>query len=92
MHFLKYADISFNSNANIRDLCEELNNIFGESIWYDSFRIEIRKSLWFVNVVIVAAMNSNKILCGSFGLCPSFVDGILNAAEEINFYALCTKS
>jgi len=35
----------------------------------------------------VAAMNSNEVLCGSFGVYPSFVVGILNSANEINFFS-----
>jgi hypothetical protein len=40
---------------------------------------------------VVAAMNSNKVLCGYFVLYPNFLDGVLNAAEEINFYVLCNE-
>jgi hypothetical protein len=36
-------------------------------------------------------MNSNNVLCASFGLFPSYVAGILNSVKEINFYALCKK-
>jgi hypothetical protein len=36
-------------------------------------------------------MNSNNILCASFGLFPSYVAGILNSVKEISFYALCNK-
>ena len=77
MDFLEYTDVSFVSDANIWHLCEELNNIFGGSIWYDTFKIQNTKWLWFVNDV-VAAMNSNTVLRGSFGLYSSFVAGIIN--------------
>jgi len=31
------------------------------------------------------------MLCGSFGLFPSYVAGILNSVKEINFYVLCNN-
>jgi len=46
--------------------------------------------LWLVND-IVAVMNRNNILCGSFGIYPSFVAGILNSVEKIQFCALRNK-
>ena len=39
----------------------------------------------------VTTMNSDKVLCGSFGLYPSYVAGILNSMEEISFYVLCSE-
>jgi hypothetical protein len=30
-------------------------------------------------------------LCGTFGLYPSYVAGILNSVKEINFYVFCNK-
>jgi hypothetical protein len=69
---------------------EKLNKISGEDIWYDTFDFQNRKWLWFVNGIVVA-MNSNKLLCGSFRLYPSFVAGILNSVKEINFCVLCNE-
>jgi hypothetical protein len=89
MDFLEYSDVTFDSNANIGLLREELNHILGESIWHDMFRVQNTKWLWLVNGV-VAAMNSDKVRCGALGLYPCFVAGILNSIEEINFYVLCT--
>ena len=40
---------------------------------------------------IITAVNCDKMLCGSFGVFPSYVAGILNSVEEINFYVLCNK-
>ena len=40
---------------------------------------------------IVTTMNSDKALCCSFGLYPSYVAGILNCAKEINFYVSCSE-
>ena len=31
------------------------------------------------------------MLCGYFGLFPSYVAGILNSVKQINFYVLCNK-
>ena len=46
--------------------------------------------LWLVND-IVTTMNSDKMLCGCFGLYPSYVAGILNSVKIIHFYVLCSK-
>jgi hypothetical protein len=86
MDFLELADVSFRPNANIGHLCQELYYILGVSIWYDTLKIQNTKWLWLVNYV--AAMNGNKVLCGSFGLYPSFVAGILNSVKAMNFYIL----
>jgi len=32
-----------------------------------------------------------KVLCGSFGLYPNYVTGILNSVKEIHFYVLCSE-
>ena len=39
----------------------------------------------------VTTMKSDKVLCGSFGLYPSYVAGILNSVKEIHFYVLCCE-
>jgi len=36
-------------------------------------------------------MKNNNMLCGCFGLFPSYGAGILNSVKEINFYVLCSK-
>jgi len=36
-------------------------------------------------------MNNNNILCGCYGLFPSYVARILNSVKDINFYVLCNK-
>ena len=71
-------------------MCEELNTTVGQGIWYDTFQVQNTKWLWLVNG-IVTTMNSNNVLCASFGLFPSYVAGILNSVKEINFYVLCNK-
>jgi hypothetical protein len=40
---------------------------------------------------IITAVNSDKVLCGSFCLYPSYVAGILNSVKQIHFYVLCSE-
>ena len=77
MDFLHFGGVSFQPDTNIGQLCEELNNIIGNAIWYDTFNIRNTKWLWFVNN-IVAVINNNNVLCGCFGLLTSYVAGILD--------------
>jgi hypothetical protein len=90
MDFLDFSDVSFLPNSDIVQLCEDLNTIIGQGIWYDTFQIRNTKWLWLENE-LVTTLNSDKILCGTFGLYPSYVAGILNSVKEINFYVLCNK-
>jgi len=80
----------FSTNSSIGHLCKDLNEIVGQGIYNDTFKIQNTKWLWFVND-IVSALNNVKVLCGSFGFYPSYVTGILHFVEEIQFYALCSK-
>jgi len=41
---------------------------------------------------MVTAINSDKAICGCFGLYPSFVAGILNSTKQIHFYVLCSEN
>ena len=41
--------------------------------------------------VILTSMNSDKVLCVSFGLYPSYAAGVLNSVKEIHFYVLCCE-
>jgi hypothetical protein len=77
---LDYSGVSFDSTATIGHLCEELNAILGQSIRYDTFRIQNTKWLWLLNDV--AAMNSEKVKFGAFGLYPSLVSDTLNEVQE----------
>jgi hypothetical protein len=90
MDFLDFSDVSFVSNLGIGQLCEDLNSIIGQGIWYDTFQILNTRWLWLVND-LVTALNCGNVLCGTFGLYPSYVAGILNSVKEINFYVLCNK-
>jgi len=68
-----------------------LNTIVGEGVWYDTFQVKNSKCLILVND-IVTTMNNDKVLCGSFGLYPSYAAGILNSVKEIHFYVLCREN
>jgi hypothetical protein len=88
MDFLDFSDVSFLPNLGIGQLCEDLNTIIGQGIWYVTFQILNTRWLWLVSD-LVTALNSDNALCGTFGFYPSPVAGILNSVKEINFYVLC---
>ena len=90
MNFLNFADVSFLPNSSIGHLCEDLNNIAGQVIWYDTFQVQSIKWLWLVNDIFTT-MNRDNMLCGSFGLYPSYAACILNSVKEIHFYILWNK-
>jgi len=71
MDYLEFRALSFPPNCSIGHLCEDLNNIVGQGVWYDNFLVKNTKSLWLVND-IVTTMNSDKMLCVSFCLYPSY--------------------
>jgi len=85
MDFLNFRDVSFLPDSSIGRLCEDLNNIVGHGVWYGTFQVKNIKWL------CVTTMNSDKVLCCSFGLYPSYAAGILNAVKEIHFYVLCSE-
>jgi hypothetical protein len=72
------------------DLCENLNNVIGHGIWFDTYQVQNTEMLWFVNEII-ETMNSDNMLCGCFGLYPSYVAGILNRMPNIHFYLVCSE-
>jgi hypothetical protein len=90
MYFLDFSYVSFISNLGIGQLCEDLNTIIGQAIWYDTFQILNTRWLWLVND-LVTTPNSDNVLCGTFWLYPSYVAGNLNSVKQINFYVLCNK-
>ena len=90
MDFLNINDVSFSPKASIGRLCEDLNNNVGYGIYYDTFQVRNTKLLWLVNNIVVA-LNSDKVLCGYFGVYPSYVSGTLNSVKEIHFYVLRGK-
>jgi hypothetical protein len=78
MDFLDFRNDSYLENSNIGRLCEDLNYIVGEGVWYDTFQVHNTKRVWFV-YDIVTTVKSEKVSCGSFRLYPSYVAGILNS-------------
>jgi len=87
MDFLCFAVVLFLPNSNVGPLYDDLNNIVRQGVLYDTFRVQYTKWLWLLND-IVTNMNSGNVLCGSFGLYPTYVVGILNSVKEIHFYVL----
>jgi hypothetical protein len=90
MDFLNISDISLRPNYTIGALCEDSNKILGPGIWYDKFKIQNNKWLWLVTDIL-SALNSSNASCGTFGLHPSYVAGILNSVHRIDVYVLCNK-
>jgi len=90
MDFFNFTDVSFNSKESVGQLCEDLNNIIGQDIWYDKFHVRNTKSLRFLHDIITD-MNNDKVMCGCFGLYPSYVAGILDTVKGIHFYILCEE-
>jgi len=43
MDFLHFGSVSFQPDTNIGHLCEELNNMVGNAIWYDNFNFQNTK-------------------------------------------------
>jgi hypothetical protein len=58
-----------------------LNTTVGQGIWYDTFQVQNTKWLWLVNN-IVTTMYSDNMICGCFGIFPSYVAGILNSVKK----------
>jgi len=90
MDFLNFHDVSFLQNSSFESLCEDFYNTVGQGVWYDMFQVNNIEWFWLVND-FVATMKSDKVSCGSFGLYPSYVAGILNTVKEIYFYVLCSE-
>jgi len=91
MDFLNFTDVSFNPKESVGQICEDLNNIIGQGIWYDTFHVQNTKWLQFVQDIITD-VNNGKVMCGCFGLYPSYVAGILNTVKDIHFYILCEEN
>ena len=92
MDFLHFHGVSLypDSESGVGYLCEKLNNVIGHGIWHDTYQVENTDMLWFVNKLI-ETMSSDNVLCGSFGLYPSYVAGILNRMPNIHLYAVCSE-
>jgi hypothetical protein len=87
MDCLLYKCASFTPDSSFWQLCEDLNKIVGYGIYYVTFKIQNTNWLWFVENCITI-INSNTVLCGSFGVYPSYVAGILNSVPKIHFFVL----
>ena len=77
MDFLHFGDVLFLPNSSNGRLCEDLNNIVGQGIWNNTFQVQNTELLWLVDDILMT-LNSDNVLCGSFGFYPSYVAGILN--------------
>jgi hypothetical protein len=90
MNCLLSNDVSLLPNSVIGHICSDLNSIVGQRLWYDEYKVRNTQWLHLVSDV-VDAMNSDRVLCGYFGLYPSYVAGILNSVKSIVFYVVCTE-
>jgi len=90
MECQQFQNISFSTNSSTGRLCKNLNEIVVQGIYYDTFKIQNTKCLWFVNDIF-SALNKDNLLGGSFALYPSYVAEILHTVKEIRFYMLCNK-
>ena len=82
MEWLNFEQVCFDSHSSIGQLCEDLNEIVGLGIYYDTFEIQNNT---------ISAINNGKAICGYFGLYPSSVAGILNSTKQIHFCVLCNE-
>jgi hypothetical protein len=76
MDFLLFNDVSLPPKSGIGHLCEDLNSIVGQGLWYDEYKVTNTQWLQLVSD-IVDAMNIDTLLRGCFGLYPSYVAGII---------------
>jgi hypothetical protein len=90
MDFLHFQCVSLYPDSGIGRLCENLNNVIGNGIWHDTYQVQNPDMLWFVNKII-EAMNSDNMLCGCFGLYPSYIGAILNQMPNSHFYVVCSE-
>jgi hypothetical protein len=90
MDFLLFNDVSLLPNSGIGMLCEDLNSILGQGLWYDEYKVRNTKWLQLVSD-IVEAMYSDTVLGGCFRLYPSYVADILTSVKSIDFYVVCSE-
>jgi hypothetical protein len=84
MNFLDYSAISFGSQFDMGLVCERLTDIIGAGSWFYSFTVN---NITWLSLVrkIITAMNRDSVLCGAFGLYPSYVAGILEHVRGDTF-------
>jgi hypothetical protein len=90
MDFLLFNDVSLLPKSGIGHLCENLNSIVGHGLWYDEYKVQNTPWLQLVSDIVVAMIN-DTVLCGCFGLYPSYTAGLLKSVKCINFYVACTE-
>jgi len=61
MDFFNFTDVSLNPKENVDQLCEDLNNIIGQGIWYDTFHVQNTKWLQFVRDIITDMNNDSYV-------------------------------
>jgi len=55
------SEYFFPIDSGIGQLCEDLNEIVGQGIYYDTFEIQNTKWFWFISNM-VTALNNKKIV------------------------------
>jgi len=90
MDFLNFRDVWILPTCSIGRLYEDLINIVGQGFWYDTFKVQNIKWIWFVNDIVMT-MNSDKVMCGSLAVYLSYAAPILNSVKEIHFYVPCSE-
>jgi hypothetical protein len=88
--FFLLNDISLPPKSGIGHLCEDLNSIVGQGLWYDEYNVQNTQCLQLDSDIIMA-MNSNALLCGCFGIFPSYTAGLLKSVKCIHFYVVCNE-
>jgi hypothetical protein len=91
MDFLFFNDVSILSKSGIVHLCEDLKIIVGQGVWYDEYKVRNTRWLQLVSDIVMAT-NSDIVLCGCFGLYPSYTAVILKHMKSIHFYVVCTEN
>jgi hypothetical protein len=87
--FLDFSDISILPNSGIGQLCEDLNTIIEKA--FVRYVLNSKYSVFMAGKWFITTINIGNVLCGTFGLYPGYVAGILNSVKEIIFYVLCNK-
>jgi len=57
MDFLNFRDVSFLPDSSIGRLCEDLNSIVGQGVWYDIFQVKYTMWFCFVNDIVTTMNN-----------------------------------
>jgi len=60
MDFLDFS-VLFLSFSSVGDLCEELNTIVVQGIWYDTFQDQNTKWLFLLNDIVITIKSDNRL-------------------------------